>query len=327
MADDDKGADAGAQDTGAADKDVKDTGTILDTADKGADDKGSADKAADKSADGADKSAGDAADKAVPDWRAKLAGEDKDALKRLSRFTDEAAFYKSYRALEQKLSSGEFKKALPEGASDEEKATWRKENGLPENPDGYFEKLALPQGMVLGEADKPIVAEFAAAALESNVSPAQLSGLVAKYYAIQDAQKAAQEDADAAFRQASEDALRSKWEGPDYRRNLTAVNNLIAKWPEGLAASVLAGRDADGRKLGDNPAFIEQLASLSLELTPFSTLVPAGTTDPVKTANARLEEIRELRRNDPNKYESDKKLQAEELALIEASLKHQSRAA
>ena len=269
-----------------------------------------------------------AGDPPAADWRSRLAGGDKDALGRLSRFTDEAAFYKSYRALESKLSSGEFKKALPETATPEEKATWRKENGLPEKAEGYFEKMQLADGVVLGETDKPIVAEFAAAALEDGVSPKQLSGLVSKYYAIQDAQRIAQEDKDAEFKKTSEDALRVDWQGPDYRRNLNAVQNLMSKWPEGLAERVLVARDAEGRKLGDDATFIKQLAGLSLELSPFATLLPAGTTDPAKAGNARLEEIREMRRNNDPKYtENVKKIEAEEIELLDAQIKMKSRAA
>ncbi len=265
---------------------------------------------------------------AAGDWRTKLAGEDKDFAKVLARYTDEAAFGQAHRALQAKLSSGEYKKALPETATPEEKATWRKENGLPEAADGYFEKMALPNGVVLGEADKPIISEFAAAALEANVTPAQLSTLVAKHYALLDAQRVAQEDADANFKRTSEDALRADWQGPDFRRNLTAVSNLMAKWPEGLADRVLAGRTPDGRKLGDDPHFIKQLASLALELNPFSTLVPAGTSDPVKSGQSRLEEIREMRRNNDPKYtENVKKIEAEEMELLDAQIKMKSRAA
>lgn len=316
MADDDKGADTGAGDTTLADKGATDkgAGTIIDT--------GGADEGA---ADGADKGADKAAD--APDWRAKLAGDDKDFAKQLGRYSDEASFGKAYRALQTKLSSGEFKKALPEGATAEEIATWRKENGLPDKAEGYIEKLELPKGLVIGEADKPIVAEFAAAALEGNVDPKQFNGMVGKYYEILDKQRAAQEDADAVFKTESEEALRADWQGPDFRRNLTAVNNLISGWPEGLAAKVLAGRDPDGRKLGDNPLFIKQLAALAVELNPTSTLVPAGTSDPGKSVADELESIRELRRNDPNKYEADKKLQARELELLDAQLKVQKRTA
>lgn len=259
------------------------------------------------------------------DWRARLAGEDKDLAKTLGRYTDEAAFGKAHRALLTRLSSGELKKALPEGASAEEVATWRKENGIPENEAGYVEKLALPNGLVLGEADKPIVAEFAKAALAGNVDPKAFNGLVAQYYAIQDQQRAAQETADATFKQASEDTLRGTWQGVEFRQNLTAVQNLIAGWPEGLAARVLAGRTPDGRKIGDDPEFIQQLATLSRELNPASTLVPVGTNDPVKGVADELASIRKLRSEDPNKYEADKTLQAREIELIDAQLKLKKR--
>jgi hypothetical protein len=262
---------------------------------------------------------------ATPDWRARMAGDDAAFLKRLARFPDEATFAKSFRSLEQKLSSGEYVKPLSPTATPEEKATWRKENGLPEKPEAYVEGLALPSGLVIGEAEKPVVAELAAVAHESNLDPKAFNGLVAKYYEIQDKQRQAQEDADVAFKLESEDVLRKDWQGPDFRRNLTAVNNLISTWPEGLASAVLAGRDPNGRKLGDNPAFIRQLATLALELNPAATLVPAGTTDPGKNVQARITEIRNISRNEPDKYNSDKAMQAELRELIEADLKMQKR--
>lgn len=324
MAVDDKGADTGAADTGADKGADKGTGTIIDTgadkgADKGAADKGGADTGSDKGADkGAD----------APDWRTRLAGDDAAFAKTLGRYSDEAAFGKAHRALQTKLSSGEFKKALPAGATPEELATWRKENGLPDKAEGYLEKMELPKGLVIGEADKPIVAEFATAALEGNVDPKQFNGMVAKYYDILDKQKAAREDADVAFKTESEETLRGEWQGAAFRQNLTAVNNLLATWPTDLATSVLAGRDANGRKLGDNPAFIKQLAALAVELNPTATLVPAGTTDPSKTVADELESIRQIRRDDPNKYAAnEKKYEAREIELIDALNKVKARAA
>jgi hypothetical protein len=41
-----------------------------------------------------------------------MAGDDEAFQKRLARFPDEATFAKSFRSLEQKLSSGEYKKPL-----------------------------------------------------------------------------------------------------------------------------------------------------------------------------------------------------------------------
>lgn len=231
---------------------------------------------------------------AAPDWRVSMAGEDRDALKRLERFTDPAAFFKSYRSLEAKLSGGEYKKALPENATPEEVATWRKENGLPEKPEGYLEKLQLPNGVVLGEADKPVAESFAKLAHEKNWTQGQVNDAIAWHYANLDAQRIAQDDADAVFKQEAEDALRSEWQGADYRRNLTAVNNLIATWPGDLAANVLSARTPDGKKLGDLPGFIKQLASLSRELNPMATLVPAGSADPAKAASDRIADLKKM---------------------------------
>lgn len=297
------------------------TGTIAD---------GGAGAAADAGAEKA--AAGDGkAGAAQPDWRDRMAGEDKDFRKRLERFADEGAFAKSYRALEGKLSSGEMKRALPDGASAEELATWRKENGIPDKPEGYVEKLALPEGLVIGEADKPIVAEFAKAAHESNIDPKAFSGLVAQYYKIQDAQRAAQEDGDAAFKQNSEEALRTTWQGPEFRQNLTAIQNMLAGWPEGLAARVLAGRTPDGRKLGDDPAFVQQMAQLARELNPAATLVPAGSADPTKGVADRIAEIKTwmgAKKGTPEwkRYWSDEKVRAEYRDLLDAQSKMKARA-
>lgn len=259
---------------------------------------------------------------ATADWRTKLAGEDKDLAKVLARYTDEAAFGKAHKSLLARMSSGELKKSLPDNASAEEIATWRKENGIPENETGYVEKLELPDGLVLGEADKPIVSEFAKAALAGNVDPKQFNGLVAKYYEIQEQQKAAQAETDATFRQASEDALRQAWQGPEFRQNLTAIQNMMAGWPEGLATRVLAGRTPDGRKLGDDPAFVQQMAALARELNPAASLVPAGTTNAGKSLADELEGIRNMRRTEPEKYEANRKqLEAREIEIIDVQRK------
>lgn len=310
-------------DTGAAGADTTTEGaadgkTIVETTAAGAGD-GAAASAATEGSAGAEGKPQDA----TPDWRVRMAGEDKDALKRLGRFTDEGQFFKSYRALEQKLSSGEVVKKLAPDATAEELATWRKENGIPEKPEAYVEGFKSPKGIVLSEADKPIVGEIAAAALDGNVPPEAFNKIVEKYYEVQEAQAAAQAEADATYKQQAEDTLRGLWQGAEYRQNLVAVQNLMAGWPEGLAAQVLAGRDPEGRKLGDNPAFIQQLAALQRELNPMAALVPAGSSDPGKAGQARLDEIKGwmgAKSGSPEhaKYWKDEKVQAEYRSLIDA---------
>ena len=190
------------------------------------------------------------------DWRQKLAGEDKKTLERLGRMASPADLFKSYRALEQKVSAGELKKGLPDNATPEQVAQWRQEQGLPEKPEGYLENLSLPGGLVLGEADKPMAAAFAQAALEGNTSPEAYSKLVAKYFELQDKIVAERAEADRAFKLKAEDELRAEW-GAELRPNLNAVKNLLAGMPEAVAENLLSGRLADGSKIGDHPGIVK----------------------------------------------------------------------
>lgn len=231
------------------------------------------------------------ASEVAPDWRSRLSGGDPSFLKRLSRFEDEVAFGKSYRALEQKLSVGDFVKALPRNATEAERAAWRAQNNLPETPQAYLDALALPDGLVLGEADRAVAERFAQRAHERNWNAAQFSDAVAWYYENVDRQKAAQDEADDAHRAQSDAALREVWPGAEYRRNLTAVKNLLAAWPEGLAERMLAGRTPEGRLLGDDPHFVRQLATLARELNPSATLVPAAAFDRGPSAQQRISEL------------------------------------
>ena len=63
----------------------------------------------------------------------------------------------------------------------------------------------------------------------------------------------ARAEADNAFRHTAEQELRADF-GPDYTPNLNAVKNLLASMPEATSENFLAGRPADGRRIGDSPA-------------------------------------------------------------------------
>jgi hypothetical protein len=289
-----------------------------------------------KAADGATLLAGDVAEKAVTapatwpeDWRTKLAGEDQKALKQLERYGSPADLYKKTRELEAKFSSGDYKRDLPKDAKPEEVAAWRVERGIPDKPEGYLEKLALPDGMVLGEADKPIVASFAEAALDGNMDAGQLSKLVTQYYKMQDQIAQQRAAADQEYKRSAEDELRAEW-GPDYRPNLNAVKNLLAGMPEGAADNLLGGRLADGTRIGDNPGVVKWLASMSRELNPAATLIPAGTGDVGKGVNDRIADIEKLMGDRSSDYWRGPKadaMQQEYRDLVDARDKMKSRAA
>jgi hypothetical protein len=264
------------------------------------------------------------------DWREKLAGADKDDLKTLTRLGSPADLWKQNKELRRKLSSGELKKTLPEGATAEEKAAWRAENGLPDKPEVYVEKLALPDGVVIGAADKPVVAEFAKAAFDGNVPPAAFSGLVAKYYELQDAQKAQQADDDARYHDENVAALGKEF-GANTRREINMVNSFVGQYfPKEISADLLVARTPDGRMLGDNPVFVKALAALSREVSPLSALVPAGAGDAGKLAADRIAEIKGWMgapsgSPDHKKYWGDEKVRAEYRDLVDAQAKMKAR--
>lgn len=266
------------------------------------------------------------------DWRTAMAGEDKDALKRLARWADPANFYKSYIALESKMKSGEYAKALPEDADEKTVAAWRKENGIPEEAKGYVDAVELANGVVPGEGDKPMMEAFAALAHEQNMPPKHYNAAINWYFAQQDTIRQQQEDADDKFKQESEDDLRATWEGADYRRNLTAVRNMMAGWPEGLADEIMAGRTADGRLIGDDPRFLKAMAQMALDLNPAATLVPHAGADTGKVMEERLSELKtwmSAPKGSDNwkKYWKDEKVQEEYRDLVNAQDKMKARAA
>jgi hypothetical protein len=260
---------------------------------------------------------------AAPDWRAQLAGDDAKLRERLNRFATPADLARSYRSLEQKLSSGDYRRVMPENATDEQKAAWRKEQGIPDKPDDY--KAELPEGLVLGKDDQPVVDLFRQFAHERNYTPQQFNEALTWYYETQDALASQREDRDAAFRQQTEDALRAEY-GADCRRNMNVLGTVRDSMPEDLAARLLAGRLADGTKIGNDPGFIKWMVSLGLELNPASTLVPS-VANAGQSIQAELDQIARLRVDNPEKYWKDNRLLERERELIEAQTKMRTRAA
>lgn len=285
-----------ADDTGAVvDKGaVADTGAIVDKGAAVVDDKGAVDHTiltGDKSAV-ADK--GTVADKAVEatwpeDWRAKLAGKDEALLKRLGRFSSPENVWKSYAALEQRMKSGELKSALPENATDDQIAGWRKDNGIPEKPEGYLEKL--PNGLVIGEDDKTLATDFVSTLHKMNAPPAVVHEALGWYFKYAENVKVEQHEADKAYHQEQNDSLRAEW-GNEYRSNVNAVKNFLEKAPDGLGENLLGARLANGQMLGNDGAALRWLLNVAKEIDPAATVVPAAGIQAGKAIESEINALR-----------------------------------
>ena len=223
------------------------------------------------------------------DWRNKLAGDDADTLKQLGNFKSPADLHRSYRALQQKLSSGEYKKPveLPENATAEQLTAYRKEMGVPETAEGY--SLDFGDGLVVGEEDKPIVMDILKDVHAAHVPDKYAKPILSAYFKRLEAERAAQIDADQQTWQETEDALRGEY-GNEYRVHKNALSNYLKTLPEEFQENLIGARLADGRKLLGTVDGIKLVMSLAKEANPVMTVVKGGG-DPAQSIEDELKSL------------------------------------
>lgn len=243
----------------------------------GADGAGAAAGAVDDDAKAAAAAAGASAGAAKADfpddWRQLLAGEDADYLKRLDRYTSPKAMADALIAAQNKIRSGELKAPtqFPVKGTDEEKATWRKDNGLPEAPDKY--DLKFESGLVIGDDDKPTVDKFLAAAHADNLAPSAVKTAVKWYFDEREARIQEQQESDATLKEATEDALRAEW-GGDYKRNLAMVKGLVQMAPPEISDQIMHARMPGGVAIFNDPNVLRWLSGIARVVNPAATVVP-----------------------------------------------------
>jgi hypothetical protein len=209
-------------------------------------------------------------------------------------------------ALKQKVDSGELKavKPLPSNANQQEVAAYRKDNGIPENAGDYLTNL--PNGLVIGEADKPALTNFAEAMHKANTPPAVVHQAVAWYNQWQEQQAADVMKAEQEAKRKGEDELRATW-GADYRTNVNLASDFIANTAgEELADALSSAVLPDGTLLGDNPRVLQWIAKVAREVNPVATLVPAGGgTGSAATVDTEIAQIETLMRTNRAEYNRD----------------------
>lgn len=207
-------------------------------------------------------------------WRDKFAAGDEKLMTRLGRFNSPEDVWKSYRALEQKQSSGELKKSLPDNPTPEDLKAYRQDNGIPESFKDY--KVNPGDGIVIGESDQPLVDKFLEKMHGKNASEGHVNAALSAYYELIQDQEAAQVEGDKSYRKESEDALRAEW-GSEYRANVNSLETLFTDAPDGLKDRLYGARFPDGRLLGDDADALRWMTKIVREINPVATVVPSGT--------------------------------------------------
>ena len=245
------------------------------------------------------------------DWRTKMSGEDKDAQKVLERYKSPADVAKALREAQKKISSGQTKPVLPDGATEEQIAAFRKELGVPEKPEGYLD--ALPNGLVIGDADKPIAESFLASAHEANMPPEFVGKALDWYYKMQEDQVAARAHAVKEARKNSHDELVGEW-GAEFRSNINSIQAFLDTAPtldDGTPfKNVLMGATLeDGSLMGDNPNFLRWLADLASQANPAGFVSPGTGTSQIDSLETERDAMQKRMREDPT-WSKDSKAHA-----------------
>lgn len=257
------------------------------------------------------------------DWRQKLAGADEEAAKRIARFSSPQTLFKALREAEKKLSSSRPSEPLPEKATEEQVAKWRKDNGIPDTPDGYHKSL---DGLVIGETDKPVVDALLERAHSKNISPAAVKEMLGFYYESIGQQEAQMQETIALARSEASDLLHKEF-GDNYRGNMNAFKGWFEGTPEGFKEKVFGARLPDGTMLGDNPDFIRFGVAKALEANPAATIAPASGSNMGKSIVDEIASIEKMMGDRNSDYWRDEKIQKRYLALVDARQRMGAKAA
>lgn len=256
-------------------------------------------------------------------WRADIAAGDEKAAKVLERFATPQDLAKSYLEAQARIRSGELAKPLPKDATPEQVASWRTENGIPEKPEGYREKL--PNGLVIGEADVPIIDKVLAGPLHKHgIKPDAVHEVIQEYYKFQDEQVKVQQEADGEAKTALDASLREAW-GTDFKANANIYANYIASAPKEVQDVLTSARDVDGNFLLYKPEVVSWLVNQAREINPAGHIVPNSGDGGIQSVQAEIDGIEKMMRTDRTAYNRDEAKQARLRQLYEARLKLQKR--
>lgn len=207
----------------------------------------------------------------APDWREKIAGTDEKLLGRLSRYASPKAVTEALVSVQNRISAGELRGALPKNATEEQTKLWRSENGIPESPDKY--ELKLADGLVIGTEDKPLIDNLLKSVHEANGNGAVASKVVEFYFAQVERAEQQRHDADRVAAQTAQDALNAEW-GTEFRPNMNAIEGLLGTMPQDVKDLFKFGRLSDQTPIMGNADVIRWLNGLSRQINPVSTLIP-----------------------------------------------------
>ena len=259
------------------------------------------------------------------DWREKMAehiaaGDQKiykKELARLQRVSDPTGVYGNFRELDNRLNGGGLIRIPGKDAKEEEIAAFQKAIGWADKPEEMMDQIALADGAVLGEDDKPVMTEFLGAIHGSTSAQDFVSKAANWYFQRQEQMAAEMDEADFDFKDQSVQELKEEW-GAAYKRRAGAIASVFATAPggtdakneEGVYHRLINARTPDGKVVGNDPDILRWLDAIRNEINPVASVVEDGGG--TQSVQAELDKIKGLRQSDPQKYWSNETQQREQ---------------
>ncbi len=239
-----------------------------------------------------------------PSYSALLETLDDDGKKLGGQFTDLGHLLKTLKAGQDKMS----KAVIPPGkdATDEERATYRKQMGIPAEAAGY--KLMVPEkmpdGTEWGEEDAALASGFLAIAHKNDASPQLVQDVFDWFVETQAGLHAATTKAQVTYREEQEANLKKSW-GGDYDKNVALAQRFVnGVVPDtGESAELLALELKGGGVLGAHPVFLKAMAEAGARIDTADPLAIMPESEQ-QAIQARIDELTQLQHSDPTKYTS-----------------------
>ena len=255
----------------------------------------------------------------------------KRELKRIERIKDPAALYGMYRELDNRLNGGGLVKLPDEKATDEERAAFAKALGWTEKPEEIIDQIKLENDAVLGDADKPVLEDFAKSVHGATSATDFMNRAANWYFANQEQQAAALDENDEKARLENEKALKEEW-GAAFTRKRNSISTVFQTAPGGtdvnnetaLISRLMSGRMADGTIIGNDPDFIKWIVGVTEEVNPTATVIEDGQQTGVDI-DTEIKDIEKFMRTNKREYFKDNAKQARYRELVAAREKIEAR--
>ena len=200
-------------------------------------------------------------------------------LSRLAKYPTREAALLALIDAQNKISSGKYKAALPDDATDDELAAWRKDNGIPDDAKGY--KLVKVQGEEWTDADKPGLDKLLGRMHEKNASQAQVDAVLATYKEVIAEAKQIQADRIKAIDREdvteTRDILRH-----EYKPSLQILDRAFKDasfLPEDVGEMIKTSRMSDGRRLVNNAEMMRIIRDVAMWGISYPEGVPGALVD------------------------------------------------